>query len=211
MPKVTEQHRTARRNQIVDAALRCFSISGFQRTSMADIIAESGLSAGAIYGHFAGKQQLTLAVAQRILGNRMTEFGERLHQTGEPPPPSAMLRLMMTGLSGELGDMAVLVQLWGEGVTDPEMSSMIGPIFGELRGVMGPYLTRWAVEHRTLAPDAAAAWADDIVPVFLGLGQGYIIQSALVGGFDTDGYFRGVASLLDGDGLDGDGPDGDGA
>ena len=50
MPKVSEQHREARRDQIVDAALRCFSRKGFQRTSMADIIAESGLSAGAIYG-----------------------------------------------------------------------------------------------------------------------------------------------------------------
>jgi AcrR family transcriptional regulator len=199
MPKVTEQHRERRRDQIVDAALRCFAAKGFQRTSMADIIGESGLSAGAIYGHFEGKQQIALAVAQRILGNRMIEFGDRLESTGELPPPSAMLRLMMTGLSGEVRDVSLLVQLWGEGVTDPEMSSMIGPIFLEVRGVMGPYLTRWARERRGMAPDAAAAWADDLVPVFLGLGQGYIIQSALLPAFDADAYFRGVSALLDGD------------
>ena len=198
MPKVTEQHREARRDQIVDAALRCFGTRGFQRTSMADIIAESGMSAGAIYGHFDSKQQLSLAVAKRILGNRMTEFGDRVHQTGELPPPSAMLRLMMTGLTSEVRDIALLVQLWGEGVTDPELAGMIGPIFVEVRGVMAPYLTRWAIERRRLAPDAADAWARDIIPVFLGLGQGYIIQSALLPGFDVDGYFRGVASLLDG-------------
>ena len=197
MPKVSEQHREKRRDQIVDAALRCFSVKGFQRTSMADIIAESGLSAGAIYGHFAGKQQLALAVAQRILGNRMLEFGDRLHADGELPPPSAMLRLMMSGLTGEIHDIGVLVQLWGEGVTDPEMSHMIGPIFGEVSGVMGPYLQRWAAERRGLAPDAADAWARDIIPVFLGLGQGYIIQSALLPDFDPDRYFRGVAALLD--------------
>ncbi len=65
---------------------------------MADIIAEAGMSAGAIYLHFDGKQQIALAVAQRILGNRMTEFADRLRADGELPPPSAMLRLMMTGL-----------------------------------------------------------------------------------------------------------------
>ena len=198
MPKVSEQHREARRDQIVDAALRCFAVSGFQRTSMADIIAESGLSAGAIYGHFESKQQITLAVAQRILGNRMSEFGQRLHETGELPPPSAMLRLMMTGLAGEVGDVGILVQLWGEAVTVPDMSEMLGPIFAEVKGVMGPYLARWATEGRGMTPDAAAAWADDLILVFLGLGQGYIIQSALLPGFDADAYFRGVAALLDG-------------
>lgn len=198
MPKVSEQHRERRRDQIVDAALRSFSAKGFQGASMADIIAESGLSAGAIYGHFESKQQLALAVARHILSNRMAEFGGRVAQSGELPAPSAMLRLMMTGLTHDIPDTGLLVQLWGEGVTDPEISGMIGPIFAEVRGVMGPYLERWAIERRGQAPDAAAAWADDLVPAFLGLGQGFIIQSALVPGFDADGYFRAVSGLLDG-------------
>jgi AcrR family transcriptional regulator len=198
MPKVSEQHREARRDQIVDAALLCFASKGFHRTSMADIIAGSGLSAGAIYLHFDGKQQIALAVAQRILGNRMVEFAERLRDGDGLPPPSSMLRLMMTGLTSEVRDPRLLVQLWGEAVTDPEVSLMIGPIFAEVRKVMSPYLARWATEHRGLAPDAAAAWADDLVPVFLGLGQGFILQSTLLPGFDADRYFAGVSRLLDG-------------
>jgi TetR/AcrR family transcriptional regulator, transcriptional repressor of aconitase len=198
MPKVSEQHRRARRDQIVDAALLCFANKGFHRTSMADIIAQSGLSAGAIYLHFDGKQQLALAVAQRTLGNRMVEFADRLHEDAVLPPPSSMLRLMMTGLTREVRDPRLLVQLWGEAVTDPEVSLMIGPIFAEVRKVLSPYLARWATEHRGLAPDAAAAWADDLVPVFLGLGQGFILQSTLLPGFDPDHYFAGVSRLLDG-------------
>jgi AcrR family transcriptional regulator len=198
MPKVSEKHREARRDQIVDAALRCFANKGFHRTSMADIIAESGLSAGAIYLHFDAKQQIALAVAQRILGNRMIEFGARLRDDGALPPPSSMLRLMMTGLTSEVRDPRLLVQLWGEAVTDPEVSLMIGPIFAEVRKVMAPYLTRWGIERRGMAPDAAAAWADDLIPVFLGLGQGFILQSTLLPGFDADHYFAGVATLLDG-------------
>ena len=197
MPQVSEQHREARRDQIVEAALRCFAQKGFHRTSMADIIAEAGLSAGAIYLHFDGKQQIALAVARRILGNRRAEFAGRLRDDGELPPPSAMLRLMMAGLSSEVRDPRLLVQLWGEGVTDPELSLMIGPLFDEVRTVMHPYLARWGEHRLGMTPDAAAAWADDLVPVFLGLGQGFIIQSALVPGFDQDGYFRAVSSLLD--------------
>jgi TetR/AcrR family transcriptional regulator, transcriptional repressor of aconitase len=198
MPKVSEQHRVARRDRIVDAALRCFAQKGFHRTSMADIIAEAGMSAGAIYLHFDGKQQIALAVAERILGNRMTEVGNRLSLGGDLPPPSSMLRLMMTGLTSEVRDPRLLVQLWGEAVTDPEVSLMIGPIFAEVRKIMGPYLTRWAVDRHGMTPDAAAAWADDLVPVFLGLGQGFILQSTLLPGFDADHYFAGVSRLLDG-------------
>jgi AcrR family transcriptional regulator len=197
MPKVSDEHRSARRDQIVDAALRSFAAKGFHRSSMADIIAESGLSAGAIYGHFEGKQQLALAVAQRILGNRMSEFGDRIAATGELPAPSAMLRMMMTGLTRDVRDPGVLVQLWGEAVTDPELSRMIGPVFAEVQGVMGPYLERWARERRGLGAEAAA-WATEMVPVFLGLGQGYIIQSALLPEFDAEAYFHGVRALLDG-------------
>jgi hypothetical protein len=129
----------------------------------------------------------------------MLEFTDRLQQDGELPPPSSMLRLMMNGLTSEVRDPRLLVQLWGEAVTDPEVSLMIGPIFGEVRKVMAPYLTRWGVDRRGMTPDAAAAWADDLVPVFLGLGQGFILQSTLLPGFDADHYFAGVARLLDGD------------
>lgn len=195
MPKVSEQHREARRDQIVDAALRSFAAKGFHRSSMADVIGESGLSAGAIYGYFESKQQLALAVAKRILGNRMDEFGERIGTPGELPAPSSMLRMMMSGLTRDVGDTGVLVQLWGEAVTDPELSRMIGPVFDDVRGVMGPYLERWA-RSRSI-PDAAA-WSTRMVAVFLGLGQGFIIQSALLPTFDTEEYFRGVSALLDG-------------
>ncbi len=211
MPKVSEQHREARRDQIVDAALRCFAQKGFHRTSMSDIIAEAGMSAGAIYLHFEGKQQIALAVAQRILGNRMIEFGDRLRKDGELPPPSAMLRLMMTGLTSEVRDPRLLVQLWGEAVTDAGVATRIGPIFVEVRNVMAPYLTRWGVERRGMTADAAASWADDLVPTFLGLGQGFILQSTLLPGFDADHYFAGVARLLDGPGSDGPGSDGAGS
>lgn len=197
MPKVSEQHREARRDQILDAALRAFGSKGFHRSSMADIIAEAGLSAGAIYLHFESKEELSLAVAQRILGRRVSELGLRL-DSGELPPPSEMLRMMMTGLTGDIGDPRLLVQLWGEAVTDPRFSALLGPIFAEVRGVLEPYLIRWAAGARGLDADAAVAWAGAVVPVFVGMAQGYILQSALLPGFRGEDYLRGVADLLDG-------------
>src|SRR5690349_24128257 len=97
MQKVTAEYRAARRDEITDAALRSFAANGFQRTSMADIIAESGLSAGAIYGHFESKQQIALAVAQRVLGARLGELKDRM-RAGRLPDPDQVIAIMTEGM-----------------------------------------------------------------------------------------------------------------
>ncbi len=58
MPKVTQEHSLARRQQIIDAAYRCFSRNGFHQTSMRDIYQEAGLSAGAVYHYFESKHEI---------------------------------------------------------------------------------------------------------------------------------------------------------
>lgn len=52
-----------RRRQILDAALRCFGKRGFHQTSMAEICAEAGLSAGALYRYFGSKTDIIAAIA----------------------------------------------------------------------------------------------------------------------------------------------------
>ena len=54
MPKVTEAHLEARRQQILDAASACFSRQGFHQTTMQGICREVDLSPGAVYRYFAG-------------------------------------------------------------------------------------------------------------------------------------------------------------
>ena len=44
MPKISHAQRETRRQQILDAALRCFSRDGFHNTTTADIVRESGVS-----------------------------------------------------------------------------------------------------------------------------------------------------------------------
>src|ERR1700712_939135 len=65
MPKVSQAHLDARRQQIVDAARVRFASHGFARTSIADIVAESGLSNGAIYRYFASKDEIVIAVCEQ--------------------------------------------------------------------------------------------------------------------------------------------------
>src|SRR6266436_2908069 len=63
MPKISQARRDARQQQILDAALACFSEDGFHQTGMADIVRRSGLSHGAVYLYFQSKDDLIEALA----------------------------------------------------------------------------------------------------------------------------------------------------
>jgi AcrR family transcriptional regulator len=62
MPKIAEQARAARREQIIAAGLACFARSGYHATTMADVAAQAGVSKGTPYLYFDSKQALFLAL-----------------------------------------------------------------------------------------------------------------------------------------------------
>ena len=62
MPKIAEEARAARRDQIIAAAAECFARSGYHVTTMADIAEAAGVSKGTPYLYFPGKEALFTAL-----------------------------------------------------------------------------------------------------------------------------------------------------
>lgn len=58
MPPPRTDVSAERRTQIIEAAMACFTRKGYTNTTMDDIVAESGLSKGAIYWYFHSKDDL---------------------------------------------------------------------------------------------------------------------------------------------------------
>jgi AcrR family transcriptional regulator len=63
MPRIKPERKVARRAEIVAAARACFARNGFHKTTLQDVFAQSGLSAGCVYNYFQSKDELMLAVA----------------------------------------------------------------------------------------------------------------------------------------------------
>jgi AcrR family transcriptional regulator len=162
---------------------------------MADIIAESGLSAGAIYGHFASKAEITREVAELIVNARLFDFDDFL--AADPlRPPAELLQTFLRGLAGVLPNTGLLVQLWGEAITDAAMRDIARRIIERMRGAINGYLAHWHERERGLSQADAAALADRQTPLYAAACQGYILQSALVDDFDADAYIDSVGSFL---------------
>jgi len=66
-PKVTSAYKQKTRERILEGAEALFSREGYYDTSMDEIVRESGLSKGAIYGYFSSKEELFLALEDRDL------------------------------------------------------------------------------------------------------------------------------------------------
>jgi AcrR family transcriptional regulator len=62
MSRVTQAHIEARTQDILGSALEMFARKGVDQTTMQDIAAEAGISAGAIYRYFPSKDDLLRAV-----------------------------------------------------------------------------------------------------------------------------------------------------
>jgi AcrR family transcriptional regulator len=194
MPKVTAAYREARRDEIIDAALRAFAAKGFQGTSMADVIAETGLSAGAIYGHFAGKKELFAAVAGRVLDSRSNEL-EAQRRSGEPLPPGQIIATLLDGMRREPFS-NIIVQLWGEAAVDDEIRLLVQGVFHRLRDTVRARLLEWAVADPRRVDGDPEEWAARLAPVVLGLGPGYMVQRLIVDDFDDEAYLRTLVEAL---------------
>ena len=194
MPKVTEAYRVARRDEIIDAATRCFSAKGYQRTSMADIIDEAGLSAGAIYGHFAGKKELFAAVAGRVLDSRQSELAA-YSADREPLSPGEVMAVLVTGIRREKFS-CVIVQLWAEAAVDPEIRDLVAGVLGRVREAVRVRLAAWAAAAPGRVDGDPDEWATRVAPVVLGLGPGFMVQRALDPGFDEAAYIAALPEML---------------
>ena len=194
MPKVTEAYRTARRDEIVEAALRCFAEKGYQRTSMADIIDESGLSAGAIYGHFTGKKELFAAVAGRVLDTRRRELEAR-RGGGEPLSPGQVIAVLIDGMRREPFS-GILLQLWAEAAVDAEIRELVQAVIARVRATVRTQFAEWATAVPGRVDGDPEAWAARLVPVAVGLMPGFIVQRAIIADFDQEAFLSMLPEAL---------------
>ncbi|MGG7508783.1 TetR/AcrR family transcriptional regulator [Plantibacter sp. YIM 135249] len=195
MPKVSEEYRAAKRIEIEDAALRAFLRKGFQAASMADIIAEAGVSAGAIYGTFASKADIVQSVATRIVSALILDM-ENLAEAEPMVKPGDMLASLMHGMLAVVEKPAILVQLWGEAMTDEPLGELATAIIIRLRAMYTAYIATWHRRTHGLSQAEADALATEQTPLFVAASQGFILQRALFADFDAELYLARVAKHL---------------
>ncbi len=73
MPKISDERKAARREQILEGARRCFAENGYEGATVAKLENAIGLSRGAIFNYFPSKEDLFIELAVRDSA-RMSEI-----------------------------------------------------------------------------------------------------------------------------------------
>ncbi|VVS95613.1 TetR family transcriptional regulator [Desulfoluna spongiiphila] len=96
MARKTKEDAEKTRLGIMDAALTLFDMKGYSQTTLGDIATEAGVSRGAIYWHFKGKDDILSQCCDWIKG---TIDDQRFKITDEEPPSwETVLRALRTYL-----------------------------------------------------------------------------------------------------------------
>ena len=189
MPRLTPRTRDARRQQILGAAQRCFTRNGFQATTMADIFAEAGLSAGSVYSHFTGKDEIITAIAEDLI-DKITSTAAAALPSGEPPALDEALDGFFATLQRlDIAPIAVIV--WAEAIRDPALSQRLAALYRHLAGYFTT-LVRISQERGSTDPGVPA---EHTALVLTALGPAFLHQLAFGPGLDAHAFTQGLRAL----------------
>jgi len=175
VPRISAAHEQQVRERIIRAAVEVFAEKGYHRATIADVVQRSGLSVGAIYTHFKGKDALFLQSCDLISGQGLDELAIRL-----APLTSTADKLMAAAAyyvetidefedaPGQVG----LVRAWAEAPGEPEVREMLARRREQLVGAALMLL------HEGVARGELPVWldVDGFARGFLGLLDGLLLQ-----------------------------------
>ncbi len=156
-------------------ARRCFSTNGFHATSMQDLLNEIGLSAGAFYRYFPGKEELIRTIATEALEEVTDRLAGHLQQ--HDAPLSELLASLPTAPISALHDpdlARLIIQVWAEAMRDDELSVVVRAGLDRLTALLEAELTLRR-ERGELPADADPAACARVVLAAL---QGFLLQRA---------------------------------
>ncbi|SNQ52119.1 TetR family transcriptional regulator [Frankia canadensis] len=177
MPRVSQDHLDARRQQIIDAARARFATHGFAGTSMPDVAEASGLSIGAIYRYFKGKDEIVAAICE---------------QTGQGAPADLTADSIhdfvqhIRAMAREQGHARLVAQIYAEAAVSPALAALVDKQLEDLRNVIA-----------ALVPNTQRPRADQIAEAFVALCGGYSQQLAVRGDLDPAPFIAALTAIVD--------------
>jgi TetR/AcrR family transcriptional regulator, transcriptional repressor of aconitase len=201
MPRITDERREARREQILEAARACLQEQGLEAVSMETIIARSGLSTGAVYGYFKGKDEIINAAVTEGLAELGQAILPILENPGPPPLPVLMgqvLRAVVDFGTDERGIDRLLVSVhgWSHAQSDPKLKAATRAAYRRLRDLFAETVRRWQASGTLDPGDDAGAVAELLTSVCLG----FVAQRALAGNADVQAHVGALEVLRGGSG-----------
>ena len=135
-PATDKKSRT--RIQILQAALTCFAGKGYHQTSMNDIVAESGLSKGALYWHFKSKQELFISLIEWYMSGLSEEALDNLSDQMSAAEKIRTMLEFFLGYSEQLVPFfKITIDFWAQTSEDEQLRAFFDQMLTDFQQQMG--------------------------------------------------------------------------
>lgn len=194
MPKVTEEHLQARRQQILDGAASCFADRGFHQTTMNDICQATDLSPGAIYRYFNSKEE----IIEAMVDERTRQAVEHMKQAEERSDTIQALEETARVYFAKLEDpqgCALDIAIWSEAQSNPAVRARLRDSMREIRAAITTVVKQVqeaGIINPALDPEAVAE-------VQISFFEGLVLQRAIDPDVDIWKYLEVVQAITHGE------------
>lgn len=177
------------------AAAHVFAEHGISGSSLRDVAEAAGLTTGALYSNFAGKDELVLALMEEHIGMRLARVTAEIDQFED-----------VDALLHEVGDRLIeavqtdfewhrlFIEYWGVAMRDEEVRTGLAQRRSEARAALARAIDRVAAARKLDLPLPS----DQAAVVILGLSNGLAIERGIDPAAVPDGLFGTVLALLAG-------------
>jgi AcrR family transcriptional regulator len=174
--RIRRPGRAAVRRRLLDAALRVFAEQGFASASLDQVAEAAGLTKGAIYSNFAGKDDLFFAVMEDQVLSQIETIRTVLAAASAETDRQQSLRdtgrLLTEAFTEQREWRLVFLDFWQRAVRDDEVRAQFVAHRRALRGAMAGRIEQ--ILGRTAA--LGELTTDDVVTVVLALSNGLAIE-----------------------------------
>lgn len=167
-----QQRSIETRRRIMSAAVKLFATQGYNVSSVAEICNAAGISKGAFYHHFPGKQDLFVAVLEEWLAGLDAEL-ERIRDVSGSVTESL---LSMTGMMGEVfsqaeGQLPMFLEFWVQAMRNPEIEALVIAPYRRYRQFFAGIIQQGIDQGEFADVDA-----DMAAGMLVSMAVGYIVQ-----------------------------------
>jgi AcrR family transcriptional regulator len=194
MPKVTEEHLQARRQQILDGAATCFAERGFHQTTMNDICEATELSPGAIYRYFKGKEEIIEAMVDERTRQGMDYVKEAEARPDTIQALEDTARVYFAKLEDPQG-CALDIALWSEAQSNERVRERLRDSTREIRSAIATVVKQ--VQERGIINPALDPEA--VAEIHISFFEGLVLQRALDPDVDIWKYLEVVRAITYGE------------
>jgi AcrR family transcriptional regulator len=193
-PPIRQEQRALTRGRLLEAAETVFARRGFHGASVQEIAREAGVTTGAVYSNFSGKEDLFLTLLEETIDADIREYS-RLAAIGSTPAEQVRggADRWMEILRERPAYFPLFIEFWSYVIRDPRLRARLAERFAALRTALGGLIAEGAAARGvTLPPELT----DHLGTMIGALGNGLALEKLIDPTAVSDELFGDLLALI---------------